>query len=190
MAVIEIPDEFSNLRFEGEKIGGPVTTAFDHTGAQRPRWLEAVAYERADGGFIVAQANYSLVWHQPDAPAGHIRSPGPLAFAALPGQAVYCADVPAKPGRETCPPIRPPRDPFSAGPGRTALLARPETVLTELPQRKILRARGWEDLIRKISTSRSRAGGSTVSLSMPMRQLIAEIARNRPELAARVTMDL
>ena len=193
MAVIEIPDEFEVFTFEGERIAGPVTTAFDHTGAQRPRWLEATAYERDGGGYVVAQVNYSLVWHQPDAPDRHIRQPGPAAAADLPAGAVYCADVPAKPGRRACPPLAGPdpvHDPFGGAAVQTALLARPETVLTELPQRKIIRARSWEDLIRQVSTSHPRRGGTSHSLSMPMRQLFAEAVRNRPALAARVTVDL
>lgn len=179
MAVIEIPDEFEVFTFEGERIAGPVTTAFDHFRRQRPRWLEAELFRREAGGYVVSQVNKSLVWHQPGA-EGHIRKPAAVSGADLPPGAVYCGSIEARPGRESCPPMgATPRtlDPFAPAQARTpAAIELPPEVLAERDQRKILVCDDWQDVIRKISTARPGAGGQVVSLSMPMRELIAQAA--------------
>lgn len=188
MPLIEIPDEPAAWRFRGHRIAGPVSTAFDHAGRQRPRWLEAELYARDDGGYVVAQANYSLVWHLPDA-TRHIRKPAEMPGRQLPEGAVYCGTIPPRPGREGCPPVQDAAvlDPFGYGVPAAVV---PPLVLAELPQRRVFRCRDFGDVIRRISTARHGDGGTSYTLSSPMQQLISEAARNDPAFEGLAVVEL
>jgi hypothetical protein len=190
MPLIEIPDEPAAWRFRGHRIAGPVSTARDHAGQQRPRWLEAELYARDDGGYVVSQVNLSLVWHLPDA-AGHIRKPAEMPGSELPDGAVYCGTIPPRPGRAACPPPRDHAvlDPFG-GNRVTGQLEVPDLVLTELPQRKVFRCRDFPDILRRISTARHGDGGSSITLSAPMQELIRQAARNDPAFAESAVVEL
>jgi hypothetical protein len=190
MPLIEIPDEPAAWQFRGHRIAGPVSTAFDHTGRQRPRWLEAELYARDDGGYVMSQANFSLVWHLPSG-GGHVRKPARVPSGELPGNAVYCGTLPPRPGREACPP-EPDSvllDPFGTG-GAVVHDAAPLEVITELPQRKVFRCRDFTDLIRRISTARHGDGGMSFTLSAPMQELIRQAAESDPAFEGLAVVEL
>jgi len=167
--------------FSGELIAGPVSTAFDRLGTQRPRWLEVSLYARDHGGYVVLQANYSVVWHEPGG-AGHVRIPVRARSAELPGNAIYCGDIPPKPGRPSCPPLGGARvlHPFSDGAQRPAP-ARPSQVITEAPQIKVFECPDWQSVIVQLATARhSGSGARSIALSAPMRELMALAAEVDP----------
>lgn len=186
MPLIEIPDDFQVYRFAGHQLGEPVSTAFDRYGVQRPRWLEARLFAKNDGGYVLAQANKSLVWHLPDA-AGHVRKPALIPSAKLPDGAIYCGTIPPKPGRQGCPPPRV-QDPFGSGGPAVSL---PPRVMTELPQRRVFDAEDVDSLLRQVATFRRHGpGGSSLALSAPMRQLFASAALADPAFTGKVVVDL
>jgi hypothetical protein len=186
MAEIAIPvDGGQPYRFAGELIAGPVTTAFDHTGTQRPRWLEASLYRRDGHGYVVSQENYSLVWHQPDIPRGHVRIPVLKSSSELDPRAIYCGEIPPKPGRESCPPLANATvmNPFSGASAGALMEVLPPKVITEAPQRKVFVCPDWRSVIAQIATARHGASGQSLSLSAPMRELLALAAENDPAFA-------
>lgn len=190
MPVIEIADDFQLYRFDGELITEPVSTARGRDGRQRPRWLEAALYGRAAGGYVIVQQNLSLVWHLPGG-AGHVRKPARVLAPDLPEAAVYCGTIPPKPGREGCPLQEAPvlADPFGSGGAR--LPAIPPEVVTELPQRKVLRGADADAIIRQVATMRRRGRGTaSMELSAPMRELFTRAAQADPAFAGKVVVDL
>ncbi len=183
MSLIRIEAAHEVTEVDGEVLAGPVTTRYNNQDVPRPRWVEASIVRRASGGFVLHIINHSRVWHLPDG-SGHVRQPGPAAYADLPPDAVYCGFVPAKAGRPACPaPLRSRvSDPFALGPRPGPLPVPPDRVVTELPQFKTTWHDDWNALLGEVANSR-RPGTVTTAMSGPMQELITAAIAADPSLA-------
>lgn len=170
METIRIEDETVAFEFSGERIAGPVSTRLDPRKRQRARWLEAELFRREDGSYVYCQVNYSTVWHYPDG-AAHVRKPLVIPASQLPDRPVYCGVLPARAGRDQCPPL-------------TLEAARvmdiPAEVIAEAPQHRILRLPGRDAVIRQLVMANRRDEGVSAAVSEPMRKLLAQAAQNDP----------
>lgn len=169
MARYLIEDELQIRELEGEKIAGTVSNRpHPVTGKLRARWTDLDLYRSAAGGYVLHKVNRSRVWHLPG--AAHIRIPGTMAAADLPPDAVYCAVMPPRDGREQCPVI-----------GRRQAYDLAE-VVTEEPQYAVFRCADYDAVIGRLAQAFRRI--SQGAESDPVRQLLAEAARNDPAFAA------
>lgn len=191
MPVIEVVDDGGRTyRITGRLLGRPVSTAFDHAGRQRPRWLQAELRALDAGGYAVVQENLSLVWHLPDG-RDHVRKPALVPFASLPENAVYCGNLQHRQGRSGCPLSS--RDtvlsPFG---GKDRPFPAPDAVLAELPQRRVFTGYTAQAIIAQVATERRRGpDGMSYGLSAPMRKLFAQAARDDPAfMDLRTVVDL
>jgi len=172
MAVVRIEDEHAVYEFEGEVIAGgpdsPVSTALDARQRHRARWMEAVLYIKPDKMYVLWEANYSLVWHQIDG-GGHVRKPAEVPWSQLDRNAVYCGALPAREGRESCPP-GPRRGPKGIG----------RIVLAELPQHRVSSYPDHHAVIRRMTLAQRGDGSMSAALSEPMSELLRQARLNDP----------
>jgi hypothetical protein len=171
--LVQIEDESVVYEFEAERIAGPVSTRLDGKDRQRARWMEASLYRKPDDTYVFAQVNHSTVWH---APAGiaHVRKPLEVSRDALPDKPVYCGVLPARPGREQCPPM-------DLAQSRRAIPAR---VVAEAPQYSTWMLPDWDKVVRRMVLASHRDGsGTSAAVSGPMRELLRQAALNDPAFA-------
>lgn len=163
----QIEDEFSVRELDGERIAGPESTRpHPVTGRLRARWTELTLYGTG-GGYVVHKVNQSRVWHDVTG-ADHVRSPAQVIIDCLPEDAVYCAVMPPRDGREQCPPRRP----YRAG----------SIVLAEQPVYAVFRCADYAEVIAQLAVAYRRV--SVGAENDPVRRLLAEAALNDPAFAA------
>ena len=167
MARYLIEDELQMRELEGDLIAGTVSNRpHPVTGKLRARWTELTLYRSDAGGYVLHKVNRSRVWHLPD--AKHVRIPALVAASSLPDDAVYCAIMPPRDGREQCRVI--------------TAAAVPDMVLTEQPQFAVFRCGDHDAVIGHLAKAFRRI--SQGAESDPVRELLAEAARNDPAFAA------
>jgi hypothetical protein len=171
--LVRIEDESVVYEFEAARIAGPVSTRLDGRGRQRARWMEAALYRKPDDTYVFTQVNYSTVWHAL-AGARHVRRPLEVTRDALPDRAVYCGVLPARPGREQCPPMELLRS-------RREI---PPRVVTELTQHNVWNLPDRDTAVRRMVLASHRDGsGTSAAVSGPMRELLAQAAASDPAFA-------
>lgn len=170
---VRIEDEAVVYEFEAECIAGPVSTRLDPKRRQRARWMTATLWRKPDNTYVFAQESVSTVWHLP-AGASHVRKPVRTAGAGLPDRAVYCGVLPARDGREHCPPmtLEESRDQANV----------PDLVVTEETQRRVWTCPDRDAVIARMTVAHHKSDGArSAAVSGPMRDLLDQAALNDPE---------
>lgn len=167
MTRYRLEDELHIREFDGELIAGTVTNRpHPVTGKLRARWTDLTLYRADGGGYVLHKVNRSVVWHLP-AGQDHVRIPGRTPVQDLPPDAVYCPVMPPREGRGQCPVIR--------------SQDVPDVVITEQPQFAVFRCEDYDAVVARLSQAFRRV--SQGAESDPVRQLLAEAARNDPAFA-------
>lgn len=184
MARIVIEGDVQDRVFSGERIAGPVSTRLDRRRRQRARWMTGELFRKDEGaGYVLYIVNWSNVWHLL-AGADHVRKPRQVRSADLPDEAVYCGVMPVRPDRGHCPVYWGDGGNRVTDPFRRQEEPWPEMVVAELPQRKINDCPDYPSLIEQMTTFHKR-GATSVMVSEPMAELIAQAAEVDPAFRER-----
>lgn len=163
---VTIEQEHKLTEFDGEKIAGPVSTRGD---SDRPRWMELTIWRHANGGYVLYRLGHSNVYHQPGETiykAGLMVGPD-----MLPDDAIPCHESPRprNSAKKMClchPPW--PED-----------LGDDDKVLLETKRHTVDRCATVADVIGRLTNSRRRGtGGSSDSMSDPVKELLADAVAN------------
>lgn len=172
MELVRIEDEDVVYEFDAELIAGPVSTRLDPKDRQRARWMEASLYRKHDNTYIFSQVSISTVWHLADG-AGHVRKPEVIPRDELPDRAVYCGVLPARSGREHCPPmsLEESRDWDNV----------PDVVVAERDQHRVWTCPDRESVISRMTVANHKSDGArSAAVSEPMSELLEQAAMNDP----------
>lgn len=172
MELVRIEDEDVVYEFEAERIAGPVSTRLDPKDRQRARWMEASIYRKPDNTYIFSQVSISTVWHLADG-AGHVRKPEVVSRDELPGKVVYCGVLPARDGREHCPPMT-----LEESRDRASV---PDLVVIERDQHRVWVCPDRDAVIARMTVANHRSDGArSAAVSRPMGELLDQAALNDP----------
>lgn len=152
-------------KYEGELV----SEADSARTADQPRWSEFYLYHLDDGRWLIHRIGKSVIYHtlEPD----HRTATG-----GLPGETVGTVDD-LPDDAEPCDICRP-EDPD--------YLADGQQIRIETDRHKVDIAATPAEVTEILVTNRRREGGTTITMSRPVRDLLTQAARRYPEFAEAV----
>ena len=169
MATVKVPDrETGGWEFEGEEIAR-VSSKFGAPGQNlrmpRPRWGENVVWRLDNGKYGVLRGSYSVLYHTEPTTCRTVTrafSGQPATVADLPDDAVACP---------RCNPDWPEDLPDDA------------VIRYEFPRQSMDICDGPSQVITRLTAHRKHTGEQVVTVSEPVRDLIAQCRRADPAFA-------